>query len=143
MIALLAVTATVAPSPTPQVVSQIVNVIKEVPMTPDYINQLLIAGGLFLAGWLFSWVQSFINSRKQLAEKVNVVITAFYTIIAPTAIVLWQEGQLDLSTPTKVLASVGVITLAAWVRYNGIKLTKPADTTVVAPEAVVPTRAVE
>lgn len=106
---------------------QVSQLAQQISVTPDDVNKLLMVGGLFLLGWLGSWVQAFINSRKQLAEKVNVLLTFFYTTLAPAAVIVYQDGQLDLSTPTKVLSSVGVVLLAAWVRHNGGKLTKRAD----------------
>jgi hypothetical protein len=98
---------------------------EEPPVTPEQINQLLFTGALLALGWLGSWLQSFINSRRRLAEKVNVLLTAFYAILAPTAIVLYQQGQLDFSSVSKALSSAALVLLVAWVRHNGGKLTKP------------------
>lgn len=130
------------PSPTPQVIQQVVEktikYTQEIPVTPNDIKTLLMVAALFLVGWALSWLQAFVNTHKEVGEKINVVVTALYAIVLPTGYIMWQDGQLDFTSFTHGLSSAAIVLLAAWVRHNGGKLTRRSGAPVDAPQLNAP-----
>jgi hypothetical protein len=118
-----------SPSPSATPVVQVVEKIKEVPVSPEWLGPLLVVAGLLVAGWLGSWLQSLLNSHKEVGEKLNVALTGLYTFVVPSAVVLYQAvqaGQINFATLETAVQTAAVVLLAAWVRHNGSKLTKPS-----------------
>ncbi len=116
-----------SPSPSASPLVKVVEVTKEVVTLPNWFWPLLMVLGLAVLGWVASWLQAFINSRKALGEKLNVLVTAGYAVVVPAAVAVWQAfqaGQIDLSTFNTAVQTAGVVILASWLRHNGAKLTK-------------------
>lgn len=121
------VSASPTPSPSASPVVKLVETVKEVPVVPGFVWVLLLVIGLLALGFVASWVQAFVNSKKDLGEKLNVLFTAGYAIVAPAATAVWQayqSGQLNLSTFSTATQTAGIVILGAWMARNAPKLVK-------------------